>query len=132
MTEIIKISDYPGTFVEIIDKDEIYEGEAKLINKSGYEILVVNVSGEFRAYYARCAHAFGLLEPSSFDGEKITCPVHLWEYDAKTGESINPEGSSLFQLELKIEDNRIYVKVPTVSSYEFKVKYLKMYNEKEG
>jgi len=121
--------EYPGEYVETITKDDIYEGEAKLINVKGYEILILNVNGEFKAYYARCAHALGLLEPSSFDGEKITCPVHLWEYDPNTGESINPEGSSLFQLDVKVNSDKIYVKVPSVSTYEFKVKYFRMYNK---
>lgn len=122
---------YSGEYVKICTLDDIYEGEAKLFQVGKYEILLVNVNGKIKAYYARCAHALGLIEPESFDGEKtITCPVHRWEYDALTGESINPEGSSLFPFDVKIEGNDIFVKVPSVSISEFKVKMFSIYRQK--
>jgi toluene monooxygenase system ferredoxin subunit len=130
MAEASKLT-YPGDFIEICNEDEVFEDDAKLINIKGYEVLLVNVNGEIRAYYARCAHALGLLEPSSFDGEKIVCPVHLWEYDAKTGESINPEGSCLFSFDIIKKDGKIYVKVPSIPTLEFKVKYYRLYNSGE-
>jgi len=123
---------YPGKYVKLCTLDDIYEGEAKLFEVGRYEILVLNVKGEIRAYYARCAHAFGLLEPSCYDGDgKIICPVHLWEYDAYSGRSINPTGSSLFPLDVKIEGDQIFVKVPDVNILEFKSKWFKMYSMKE-
>lgn len=122
---------YPGKFERICSVDDIYEGEAKLFEINKYEIIILNIKGQFRAYYARCAHALGLIEPNSYDGEdRIICPVHLWEYNALTGESINPSGSSLFPLEVKIEGNDIFVKVPSVPVSEFKVKWFKIYSQR--
>ncbi|WP_278465512.1 Rieske 2Fe-2S domain-containing protein [Saccharolobus islandicus] len=122
---------YPGEFHKVLTLDDIYEGEAKLVEVNRYEILVVNINGEIKAYYARCAHALGLIDPNSFDGEeKIICPVHLWEYNARTGESINPEGSTLFPLDVKVEGNDIFVKVPSVPVSEFKVKWFGMYRQR--
>ena len=121
---------YPGEYVKLCALDDIYEGEAKLFEVGKYEILLVNARGQIKAYYARCAHALGLLEPSSFDGEeKIICPVHLWEYNALTGESINPSGSSLFPLDVRIEGNDIFVKVPSVPILEFKTKWYNIYRQ---
>ncbi|AWR96057.1 Rieske 2Fe-2S domain-containing protein [Acidianus brierleyi] len=123
---------YPGTFVKVCNIDDIFEGEAKLFEINKYDVLVLNVKGDIKAYYGRCAHALGLLEPYSFDGEdRITCPVHLWEYDAVSGKSINPEGSSLFPLDVKVEGNEIFVKVPNIPQLEFKVKWFKMYSESQ-
>ncbi|MCG3109200.1 3-phenylpropionate/cinnamic acid dioxygenase ferredoxin subunit [Metallosphaera sp. J1] len=120
--------EYPGKFERVCSLDEIYDGEAKVFEINRYEVLILNKNGELKAYYARCAHALGLLDETSFDGEnRIVCPVHLWEYDAFTGESINPMGSTLFPLDLKVEGNDIFVKIPSVPVSEFKVKWFSMY-----
>ncbi|ARM74702.1 Rieske 2Fe-2S domain-containing protein [Acidianus manzaensis] len=119
---------YPGEFAKLCSLDDIYEGESKLFEVKKYEILLLNIKGNIRAYYARCAHALGLLDENSFDGEgKIICPVHLWEYNALTGESENPKESTLFPLEVKIEGNDIFVKVPSIPVLEFKTKWFGMY-----
>ncbi|MCH1771557.1 MULTISPECIES: Rieske 2Fe-2S domain-containing protein [Metallosphaera] len=123
--------EYPGKFERICSSDEIYDGEAKVFEVGKYEVLILNSGGQLRAYYARCAHALGLLDQTSFDGEgKVICPVHQWEYDALTGESINPVGSSLFPLELRVEGNDIFVKIPSVPASEFKVKWFSMYKKR--
>jgi len=123
--------DYQGRWVELCSIDEIIDGEAYTYVVDGYEIYVVSKDGEIRAYYGRCAHAFGELKPSDFDGSVITCSHHLWQYDPLTGASINPRGSCLFMFKHEIRDNRLYVKVPSMSPSEFREKY-KMYGGGTG
>jgi len=119
---------YPGRFVPLCDVEELVDGEAQVFKVGGFEVYVVVKDGEVRAYYGRCPHAFGELAPSDFDGEKIVCNVHQWEFDPLSGLSINPRGSRLFALEAEVREGKLYVKVPDVPVVEFKEKYFKMYS----
>ncbi|RFA97591.1 Rieske (2Fe-2S) protein [Pyrobaculum aerophilum] len=118
---------YKGQWVAVCNIDDLIEGEASVFKAGGYEIYVVPIDGEIHVYYGRCPHAFGELAPSDFDGSKIVCNVHQWEFDPKTGASINPKGAKLFRLESEVRDGVLYVKVPQIPVVEFKEKYFKMY-----
>jgi nitrite reductase/ring-hydroxylating ferredoxin subunit len=126
MTLVVKVT-YPGRWVEVCGVDELIDGEAYVYEVDGYEVYVVMKDGELRAYYGRCAHAFGELKPGDFDGSVITCSHHLWQYDALSGLSINPRGSCLFRFEHEVRDGRLFVKVPEMGVLEFKEKLFKMY-----
>ena len=49
----------------------------------------------------------GTLEAAS---GTLTCAMHRWQYDARTGRGINPRGVVL-RLPMKIEDDGIWVEV---------------------
>ncbi|MEM1597780.1 MAG: Rieske 2Fe-2S domain-containing protein [Pyrobaculum sp.] len=123
----VTVGDYPGDYVAVCNVDELVDGEAQVYKVGQYEVYVVFKDGEIRAYYGRCPHAFGELAPSDFDGEKIVCNVHQWEFEPLTGVSINPKGSRLFALKHEVRDGVLYVKVPKMPASEFKEKYFKMY-----
>ena len=126
MTVAVKLQ-YPGRWAEVCDVDELIDGEAMTFRVEGYEVYVVMKDGEIYAYYARCPHAFTELGSGDFDGEKIVCSAHQWEFDPVTGDSINPRGSKLFPFESEVRDGKLYVKVPDMPTLDFKEKYFKMY-----
>jgi toluene monooxygenase system ferredoxin subunit len=41
----------------------------------------------------------------------LTCAMHLWQYDARTGAGVNPPGVALRSLPMKIEDGGIWIGV---------------------
>jgi len=131
MADVKNIMKYEGEWVELCEESEIFEGEAQTYTYKGYEIYLVRLASGIKAYYGRCPHAFGDLDPTDFDGELITCHHHLWQFDPETGESVNPTGSRLYSLELKINDGKILVKVPKMSVKEFREKHFSMYT-REG
>ena len=79
-----------------------------------YEIVLVNTGGEANAYYGLCPHALGRLGDGEFDGKVITCHHHLWQFDARTGEGLNPRGACLLRFPVFIENGEVIVTVPEV------------------
>ena len=41
----------------------------------------------------------------------LTCAMHLWQYDARTGKGLNPRGTGLRRLPMKLEDDGIWIEV---------------------
>ena len=98
-------------FVTVAKKDEINEGEGKVINVNGKEIALFNVDGNFYAIDNTCKHAGGPLGEGMLDGNVVVCPWHHWKYDVMTGKStVNPQ-IKVDTYEVKVEGNEIRVKV---------------------
>lgn len=98
-------------FVEVLHAEDLWEGEMTQVEIAGSPVLLVNVGGEVRAYAGLCPHQDTPLATGTFENETIICASHLWEFDAKTGEGVNPTGCRLQSYLVKIEDGAICVEV---------------------
>ncbi len=98
---------------DVVDADELWEDEMSCHDVGGRKILLVNCGGSIRAYDAECPHQMTSLEEDDFDPEDrvIVCHSHQWEFDAVTGEGVNPTGEALTCYELEVKDGRIRVRV---------------------
>jgi toluene monooxygenase system ferredoxin subunit len=65
------------------------------VEVAGKKVLLVNVGGDVRAYENRCPHQAWALDEGDFDGETIICTRHMWEFDAGTGQGVNPNNCRL-------------------------------------
>ncbi|MEU6098782.1 Rieske 2Fe-2S domain-containing protein [Streptomyces sp. NPDC047079] len=79
-----------GQWQEAMRLDDLWEGDMQGVEVAGTKVLLVNVDGEVRAYHNRCPHQAWALDEGDFDGQTITCSRHLWEFDADTGQGVNP------------------------------------------
>lgn len=114
-----------GRWYKACRVDELLEGEMLGCRFDDYELVLLNVGGEVRAYYGLCPHALGRLsEEGIFDGERLVCGVHLWEFDARSGESINPCGAELPSFPVHVRDGEIYVELPDVPAREWVLRNL--------
>jgi toluene monooxygenase system ferredoxin subunit len=91
--------------------DSIWAGEMMAVSARGTKVLLVNLDGTLHAYRDRCAHRGVELSKGKLEGRVITCWAHEWQYDAATGEGINPRGVRLQRLPVKVEGNYIFVDV---------------------
>ena len=80
---------------EVSHVDDLWEGDMEGFEVDGEKVLLVNVSGEVRAYRNVCPHQASPLDEGDFDGDTITCARHLWVFDARSGGGVNPENSQL-------------------------------------
>jgi len=111
---------------------EIPPGGRKLVNVSGRDIGVFNVSGEFFALANKCPHSGAALctgriiglaqadEPGKYrllrKGEMLRCPWHGWEFDIRTGQSwCDPASTFVKSYEVKIEPGEQLAKGPYVA-----------------
>lgn len=101
--------------------DELWEGEMRAHAVDGHEIVVMRVDGgDVHAFQGICPHQEQRLADGDFDGSKLTCFGHLWEFDATTGVGINPVGCQLARYPVEVRDEQIYVRTEgVVPSYSY-------------
>lgn len=110
---------------KLCELEDLPEGDMMGVQANGYEIIVLNVGGDIKAYYGLCPHALSRLEEGDFDGEILVCSAHLWEFDAQSGDSVNPSGSCLPSFPVQVEDGEIYVELPNVLAREWALNNLR-------
>jgi toluene monooxygenase system ferredoxin subunit len=53
--------------------------------EGGLKLVVANAGGEFFGFQAQCPHQDVPLCEGLFDGSTLTCHMHLWQWDVRTG-----------------------------------------------
>jgi toluene monooxygenase system ferredoxin subunit len=91
--------------------DELWIGEKLGVVMEGRPVLLVNAEGTVCAYEDRCRHKGIALSLGKLEGHLLTCSVHGWVYDARTGAGINPERTQLPCYPVRIDGNDILVDV---------------------
>jgi toluene monooxygenase system ferredoxin subunit len=100
-----------GQWHAAMDLDDLWAGEMEAVELAGTSVLLVNIDGDVRAYRNRCPHQAWPLHEGDFDGGTITCSRHLWEFDADSGNGVNPENCQLTSYPCRIEGDTIFVEL---------------------
>lgn len=100
----------PWTLVATLD--EIWEGEMMGVRVGETDVLLVNVGhGEIHAYDNRCPHAGSRLSEGHLSATKLQCAAHLWEFDVRSGQGINPRNCKLRRYPVKVVDGAVLVQL---------------------
>jgi toluene monooxygenase system ferredoxin subunit len=91
--------------------DDLWIGDAVGIELAGVPVLLVNIDDEVRAYVDSCPHQGSRLSDGDLAGRELTCATHQWQFDALTGHGINPAGSRMTELPVRVEDGVIEVMI---------------------
>jgi nitrite reductase (NADH) small subunit len=71
-TKLAKLDELPpGSVMEVARGEDLY--------------AVCNAGGEIRALSGVCPHQGGPLGEGALNGNVVTCPWHMWEFDSATG-----------------------------------------------
>lgn len=97
--------------VKVAKASELEEGSSKVIEAGGKQIAVFNVGGKFYAISNLCAHKGGPLGEGFLSGETVTCPLHAWEFDLKTGQSLTTPGANVEKFNVIVENGEVFVEV---------------------
>ncbi len=95
--------------VKIADKSEVKEGQGKLVNLNGKELALFNVKGEFFVIDNTCLHRGGPLSEGFLEENKVTCPLHGWQFDVKTGQNIMPGMGRINSYKVTVEGEDIFI-----------------------
>jgi len=77
--------------VRVAGVHDVKPGESRVVVVSGRPVALFNVNGTFYATDNTCLHRAGPLGEGFLDGAVVTCPMHGWQYDVRTGQSfMNP------------------------------------------
>ncbi len=103
------------SFTKVCTVDDLWEGEMEAFSVNGHEILLVSAEGgEIKAFQGICPHQDIPLVEGKFDGKKVICRAHLWQFDAATGLGINPSDCALAEYPVKLDGDDVYVETEGV------------------
>jgi toluene monooxygenase system ferredoxin subunit len=96
-------------FRKVATLDELWEGEMTSLEMEGQVVLLVNIDGSISAFADSCPHLRTRLSQGSLQRNVITCGTHGWEFDASTGQGINPKSACLECFPVKVENGHILI-----------------------
>jgi nitrite reductase/ring-hydroxylating ferredoxin subunit len=108
-------------YVELIEADSLWDGEMESFDVDDAEVLVVKVDGQIQAYDGICPHQSQSLVEGDLEGGVLTCRAHEWQFDARTGEGINPRDTCLRRHDVRVTSDGM-VEVRLRSRYSSPVK----------
>ncbi|HZP26812.1 MAG TPA: non-heme iron oxygenase ferredoxin subunit [Dehalococcoidia bacterium] len=77
-------------FKKVATVAEVPQGEMKLVEVDGQEIVIANVDGAFYVFAAECTHMGGPLADGFLVNDVVECPWHGGQFDVKTGQVVAP------------------------------------------
>jgi toluene monooxygenase system ferredoxin subunit len=99
-------------FMRACALDDVWEGDMALVAVAGVEVLVVHLDGGgVRAFEPRCPHqGWSLAEGALADGV-LTCGMHGWEFDVRSGDGVNPTDCALRAYPAEVRDGEVWIDV---------------------
>ncbi len=98
--------------VRIATTDEVDSGQLKLVEADGRRLLLCNALGSYYAISPVCPHQDGPLEDGSLVGEIVTCPVHGYDFDVRTGECQFDSDYRVDTYPVRVVATDLYVELP--------------------
>lgn len=99
-------------FVRIAELCELRDGKGMVRTLDGDSIALVRLGDSVYAFLNVCPHQHTPLVDKyggQIAGEELTCSMHGWTYNLRTGQCVNESGK-LKLLEVKIEDGEVHVR----------------------
>jgi 3-phenylpropionate/trans-cinnamate dioxygenase ferredoxin component len=101
-----------GNFLAAIKLSELAEGTISTVDLGGSHILLARIGGEVSAVSGICTHEETDLGLGFVIEDRVVCPLHLSQFDLKTGQVMNPPATvPLKRFNVKIEGETIFVEV---------------------
>jgi len=98
-------------FIKAAKVDALKSGCCVGVKVEGIFIGIYHVGGEYYAINNICPHLGGVLHYGFLDGHNITCPLHMWEFDVRTGKCVWPGQERVATYPVKVEGEDILVDV---------------------
>jgi toluene monooxygenase system ferredoxin subunit len=77
--------------------------------EGGLKLVVANAGGEFYGFQAQCPHQDVPLCEGLFDGSTLTCHMHLWQWDVRTGAPLGIAEAPLQRYPLARDGDALYL-----------------------
>lgn len=101
-----------GNFVPALKLADLSEGSISAVDVGGFHILLSKVGDEVAAVSGTCTHEETDLGTGFVLEGRVVCPLHLSQFDLKTGEVMNPPATvPLRRFNVKVEGDTVYVEV---------------------
>jgi nitrite reductase/ring-hydroxylating ferredoxin subunit len=95
--------------IEAASLRDLPPGQGRAVYAGGRDVALFNLGGEVVAIGNECPHQSGSLGDGRLEGEIVTCPLHGWEFDARSGVCMTVPGESVPCYPVRIDGDRILV-----------------------
>ena len=97
-------------FERIARMDEVTPARPKRVMVGEREIVLFRVGNEIFAVENLCPHQqFSVFHQGVLDGYIITCPMHAWSFDIRSGKAVAGSGR-IRTFELRVVGNEVLIK----------------------
>jgi 3-phenylpropionate/trans-cinnamate dioxygenase ferredoxin subunit len=104
--------------IKIGDAGELSPGSSKIVIVGEIKVAVFNIEGNLYAIDDRCPHRGASLGEGSMDGVVLTCPLHEWEFDIRTGQCVGKPGNELKRFEVFVTGDSLLLDVSSIGEEE--------------
>ncbi len=92
--------------------EDLAEGTMSATDVNGIHILLARIGGEVYAVSGTCTHQETDLGNGFMLEDRVVCPLHLSQFDLKTGQVMNPPATEpLKHFNVQIRGDGIFVEV---------------------
>jgi len=91
----------------VLDLAALPPGTPALVTVNGEEVMLFRRRDEVFAIGNQCPHQGGSLCDGWVEGEIITCPLHGWEFDLRSGACMTVPGERVPRYAVSVEDSSI-------------------------
>ena len=95
--------------VRVARASEIPPGAAKVVVVLGHPVALFNVDGSYYALSNVCLHRGGPVGEGTLDGPIVTCPMHGWAYDVRTGRNLRNPAARLRTFAFRVDGDDVLV-----------------------
>lgn len=81
--------------VQVLELAALPPGEAALVLVNGEDVALFRRGDEIFAIGNQCPHQGGNLCDGFTEGDIVTCPLHGWEFDLRSGACMTVPGESV-------------------------------------
>jgi len=101
------------SWVDVGSVTDLPERGARCVRIGATTIAVFRTSrGEIFALRDQCPHRGGPLSQGIVHGTRVTCPLHDWVIDLKTGDATGVDEGSTPTYSVRVVDGRVALEVP--------------------
>jgi nitrite reductase/ring-hydroxylating ferredoxin subunit len=97
----------PGT--RAIDLSELPPGKTALVTVAGLDVALFRQGDEIFAIGNACPHQGGNLCDGRVEGDIVTCPLHGWEFDLRSGACMTVPGESVPRLAVTVAAGAVFL-----------------------
>jgi nitrite reductase/ring-hydroxylating ferredoxin subunit len=106
-------------FLKATRLDDVTPARPLRVTVDNREIVIFKNLDEIFAVENLCPHQqYSIFHQSVPNGTTLTCPMHGWSFDLRTGKAIAGSGR-VKVFEVKIENGEIFIRIPAPSKSIF-------------
>ncbi len=99
--------------VKVLPLAELPRGKGVRVSVDGRDVALFRRGDEVLAIGNDCPHQGGSLCDGWVEGDIVICPLHGWEFDARTGHCMTVPGESVPRYAATLEDGAVYLEEET-------------------